>query len=47
MSAYLASQQTYDYIASGLYDAAVRHESEPHYTVRRFLDIDKDTQLRR
>jgi len=43
MSAYLASQQTYDYIASGLYNAASRHESEPHYTVRRFLDIDNDT----
>ncbi len=43
MSAYLASQQTYDYIANSLYDAAIRHESEPHYTVRRFLDIDNDT----
>ena len=43
MSAYLASQQTYDYIASGLYDVAVRRDSEPHYTVRRFLDIDNDT----
>ena len=42
MSAYLASQQTYDYIASGLHDAAVRPASEPHYTVRRFLDIDND-----
>jgi hypothetical protein len=43
MSAFLASQQTYDYIASGLYDAAVRRDSEPHYTVRLFLDIDNDT----
>jgi hypothetical protein len=42
MSAFLASQQTYDYIASGLYDAAIRHNSEHHYTVRDFLGIDKD-----
>ena len=42
MSAFLASQQTYDYIASGLYDAAIRHDSEHHYTVRRFLGIDRD-----
>ena len=45
MSAYLASQQTYDYIASGLYDAAVRRDSEPHYTVRRFLELDNDTSV--
>jgi hypothetical protein len=43
MSAFLASQQTYDYIASGLYDAAIRHESEHHYTVCDFLELDKDT----
>lgn len=42
MSAFLASQQTYDYIASGLYDAAIRHDSDQHYSVRRFLDIDND-----
>jgi len=42
MSAFLASQQTYDYIASGLYDAAIRQNSEQHYSVRRFLDIDND-----
>ncbi len=42
MSAFLASQQTYDYIASSLYDAAIRHNSEQHYTVRRFLDVDHD-----
>ncbi len=42
MSAFLASQQTYNYIASGLYDAAIRQTNEPHYTVRRFLDIDND-----
>ncbi len=42
MSAFLASQQTYDYIASGLYDAAIRHNSEDHYTVRRFLEVDND-----
>ncbi len=42
MSAFLASQQTYDYIASGLYDAAIRHNSEHHYTVRRFLELDND-----
>ena len=42
MSAFLASQQTYDYIASGLYDAAIRQDSEQHYRVRRFLDIDND-----
>jgi hypothetical protein len=42
MSAFLASQQTYDYIASGLYDAAIRRDSEPHYTVRRFLELDND-----
>jgi hypothetical protein len=42
MSAFLASQQTYDYIASGFYDAAIRHDSEHHYTVRRFLDVDSD-----
>ena len=40
MSAFLASQQTYDYIASGLYDAAIRHNSEHHYTVRQFLEVD-------
>lgn len=45
MSAYLASQQTYDYIASGLYDAAARRDSEPHYTVRRFLELDNDTTV--
>lgn len=42
MSAFLASQQTYDYIASGLYDAAIRHDSDQHYSVRQFLDIDND-----
>ena len=42
MSAFLASKQTYDYIASGLYDAAIRDESEPHYSVRQFLDIDNE-----
>lgn len=42
MSAFLASQQTYDYIASGLYDAAIRHDSEQHYSVRRFLEVDND-----
>jgi hypothetical protein len=42
MSAFLANQQTYDYIASGLYDAAIRQNSEQHYSVRRFLDIDND-----
>ena len=42
MSAFLASQKTYDYIASGLYDAAIRHDSEHHYTVRRFLELDDD-----
>jgi hypothetical protein len=42
MSAFLASQQTYDYIASGLYDAAIRHDSDQHYCVRQFLDIDND-----
>jgi hypothetical protein len=42
MSAFLASQQTYDYIASGLYDAAIRQNSEQHYTVRRFLEADND-----
>ncbi len=42
MSAFLASQQTYDYIASGLYDAAIRHDSEHHYAVRDFLKLDKD-----
>lgn len=42
MSAFLASQTTYDYIASGLYDAAIRHNCEQHYTVRRFLDIDNN-----
>jgi hypothetical protein len=42
MSAYLASQQTYDYIASGLYDAATRHDSDEHSTVRDFLEVDKD-----
>src|SRR6266496_3079695 len=40
MSAFLASQQTYDYIASGLYDAAIRHDCEHHYTVRDFLELD-------
>jgi hypothetical protein len=42
MSAFLASQMTYDYIASGLYDAAIRHDSEHHYTMRRFLEVDHD-----
>jgi hypothetical protein len=42
MSAFLASQTTYDYIASGLYDAAIRHNSEHHYTVRRFLEREDD-----
>lgn len=42
MSAFLASQQTFDYIASGLYDAAIRYNSEHHYTVRRFLELDND-----
>ena len=43
MSAFLASQQTYDYIASGLYDAAIRSDSDQHCTVRRFLAADNDT----
>ena len=43
MSAYLASQQTYDYIASGLYDAAIRNNSDGHFTVQDFLKVDKDT----
>jgi hypothetical protein len=42
MSAFLASQQAYDYIASGLYDAAIRYDSEHHYSVRRFLEVDDD-----
>lgn len=42
MSAFLASQTTYDYIASGLYDAAIRHNSEAHYTVRKFLELEDD-----
>jgi len=42
MSAFLASQQTYDYIATGLYDAAIRYDSEHHYTVSRFLEVDND-----
>lgn len=42
MSAFLASQKTYDYIANGLYDAAIRHNSEYCHTVRGFLGIDKD-----
>jgi hypothetical protein len=42
MSAYLASQQTYDYIASSLYDAATRRDSDQHYTIRDFLEVDKD-----
>src|SRR5690242_2404714 len=42
MSAFLASKQTYDYIASGLYDAAIRHESESHFSVRQFLEIDNE-----
>ena len=42
MSAFLASQTTYDYIASGLYDAAIRHNNEHHYTVRRFLELEYD-----
>jgi hypothetical protein len=42
MSAFLASKQTYDYIASGLYDAAVRQESESHFSVRRFLEVDNE-----
>ena len=42
MSAFLASQTTYDYIASGLYDAAIRHDNEHHYTVRWFLEVDND-----
>jgi hypothetical protein len=42
MSAFLANQQTYDYIASGLYDAAIRHDSDHHYTVRQFLELDND-----
>ena len=42
MSAFLASQQTYDYIASGLYDAAIRHDIEHHDTVCRFLELEKD-----
>lgn len=42
MSAFLASRQTYDYIASSLYDAAIRHDSEQRYTVRQFLGLDND-----
>ena len=42
MSAYLASQQTYDYIANGLYDVATNYGNEHHYTIRKFLDIDSD-----
>ena len=47
MSAFLASQQTYDYIASGLYDAAIRQNSEQHYTVRRFLEVTTTQRMRR
>lgn len=42
MSAFLASQQTYDYIATGLYDAAIRQNSEQHYSVRQFLGVDNN-----
>lgn len=43
MSAYLASQKTYDYIASGLYDAAIIRSNEHQYTIRHFLELEDDT----
>lgn len=43
MSAFLANRKTYNYIASGLYDAATRYDSDHHYAVCSFLGIDRDT----
>lgn len=45
MSAFLASQNTYDYIANGLYDAAIRHDNNFHHTIRHFLGIDNDAVI--
>lgn len=40
LSAFLASQRTYDYIASGLFIAAIRYDTDQYYPVRQFLAAD-------